>query len=260
MAMTSGATKGTAGDAALGLTPGSNGLDDGTQAILTQLLQQLASGGTPQMQQASSARQSEVGNLEAQRAGFSKEAAFADAQGLIAQTMRQALEKLIPNINSASLGAGASQSSMRALLTQRAAENASQQASAEGIRAATNYGQVAGGISDVISRLLSIQDPSAELLIRAAGAVRSPVSGTSAGGRTAAAQPASQGSFGGGSQVAYAPQAPLNFGGGGGSFAQPNTFRQYETIEAPATQNIVGSTADTLRELAGDTSFRGYTF
>lgn len=241
---------------------GASGLDAGTQDILSTLLQQLAAGGTPSMQQAAGARTSEIGNLETQRAGFSKEAAFADAQGLIAQTMRQALEKLIPSINTGALGAGASQSSMRALLTQRAAENASQQASAEGIKAATNYGQVAGGISEVISRLLSVQDPSAELLIRAIGASKAAGGGgTSTGGRTAAApQFAPPGSFGGGSQIAYAPQAPLNFGGGGGSFAQPNTFRQQETIEAPATSNIVGSTADTLRELAGDTSFRGYTF
>lgn len=257
MAMQSGTAKTTAGDPAAT----SNGLDAGTQDILTTLLQQLASGGTPTMQQASSARTGEVQNLETQRAGYSKEAAFADAQGLIAQTMRQALEKLIPNINSASLGAGASQSSMRALLTQRAAENASQAGAAEGIKAATNYGQVAGGISDVITRLLSVQDPSAQLLIQAIGAGKGGSSGgVSSGGRTAGVAPASGGSFGGGSQLPYAPQAPLNFGGGGGSFAQPNVFRNYETIEAPATSNIVGSTADTLRELAGDTSFRGYTF
>lgn len=250
-----GAPKTTAGDPSA-----TNGLDAGAQNILNTLLQQLASGGTPQMQQASSARTGEVQNLETQRAGFSKEAAFADAQGLIAQTMRQALERLIPSINTGALGAGASQSSMRALLTQRAAENASQAAASEGIKAATNYGQVAGGISEVISRLLSVQDPSAQLLIQAIGAGRGATGGSSAGGRAVAAPPATGGSFGGGSQVAYAPQAPLNFGGGGGSFAQPNVFRQYETIEPPATSNIVGSTADTLRELAGDTSFRGYTF
>ncbi len=254
-------TKPTAGDSATG----SGGFDANSQGILDTILQQLLAGGTPQMQQQAGARQAEVAGLQGQRAGYSKEAAFADAQGLIAQTMRQALEKLVPSINSAALGAGASQSSMRALLTQRAAENAAQMSATEGVKAATSYGQVAGGLSDVIARLLSVQDPSAELLIRALGTAKGPTSGGTTASRGSSGGSNGNGTnfsgpslFGGGSQTPSAPMAPMVFGGGGKDYSGQN--RTFGPVPDTNPENIVGTTLDTLRELAGDTTFRGYQF
>ena len=142
-------------------------MDTGSLSVLNALIQQLMTGGTPAMQTQKAARDTELSSLTTQRQGYSKEAAFADAQGLIAQTMRQALEKLLPSINSAAMGAGASQSSMRALLTQRAAENAAQNASAAGLGAAVQYGGVANGMSGAIGQLLGQQDPATAALINA---------------------------------------------------------------------------------------------
>jgi hypothetical protein len=136
-------------------------------AALNNLIAQLSSGGTPAMKQDRNTRNQEIQTVQNNRAGYSKDSAFNDAQGLIAQTIRQALEKVLPGINSGSLGAGSSQSSMRALLTQKAALEASQAASAQGLTAAVNYGQISNGMTTNIAQLLGIQDPATAALINA---------------------------------------------------------------------------------------------
>lgn len=141
--------------------------DPVAQAALNALIAQLQGGGTANQQADRAARSQEVGNLQGQREGYSKQAAFADAKGLMAQQMRLALEKLMPSINSAALGAGASGSSMRALLVQRAAENAAQNAEAAGLGAAVQYGGVAGSLSNTLASLLNHDDPATQALVQA---------------------------------------------------------------------------------------------
>lgn len=174
-------TKPTAGDTARAAPVGND--------ILTAIINQLLAGGTPQMQADKATKNAEISAAQNNRSGYSKEAAFGDAQGLMAQTMRQALEKLMPSINSASLGAGSSASSMRALLVQKAAENAGQAASAQGLETAVRYGGVSNQFTDAISRLLNIQDPSVSLAIQAATGLRTNTNNGSGGGGNGGTSP-----------------------------------------------------------------------
>lgn len=219
---------------------------DPTQlAILNTLLTQLAGGGTPNQKEDRATRRQEIGQLQMDRKGYSKEAAFADAKGLMAQTIRQTLEKLMPSINSSSLGAGASQSSMRALLVQRAGENAAENASAQGLTAAVNYGGVSNGMSQVLERLIGQQDPATTALINAlsvakgstvtsSGSSTETSAGTSSGTNTQSGNASEQ------KTIEYTKPQFLD-----------TNFRQPE--QEPATG--IGSTADFLNQLYGDQAF-----
>lgn len=132
---------------------------------LSVLLQQLLNGGTEEMQRQLAARLGEVNRVTALRARYSPEAAFADAQGLINQTLRRAMEERMPQILRASEGAGASQSSMRALLTQDAITRASEAAGAQGLTAAQGYGQIGANLSGVLEALTRTDNSSLEAII-----------------------------------------------------------------------------------------------
>lgn len=154
-----------------------------TLRALEELIAQLSAGGTPQMLADRAVKNGEISTLQNSRAGFSREAALGDAQGLMSQTMRQTLEKLLPSINGGALGAGASQSSMRALLVQKAGENAAEAAAAQGLAAVSSYGNVANGMSSVLAGILGQSDPATSALLNAfniaKGAVQN-VSGSTA--------------------------------------------------------------------------------
>ena len=240
-------------------------------AALNTLIAQLMAGGTPQMQADRQQKQGEIGTLQSSRAGYSKDAAFSDAKGLMAQQMRLTLEKLLPGINSASLGAGSSQSSMRALLTQRAAENAAENASAAGLGAAVNYGQIANGTSSVIANLLGQQDPVVGALVNALSVAKGSVSNTKTTGTETTNSTQQQQQTNSGSTNTSAPTsvttmyAPM---GGNNQMALPtNNFVSYgpQQTDASIAQNnlqYTGTTADTLRQLAGlgNNAWSGFTF
>lgn len=122
-------------------------------AALELLIKQLMGGGTQAMANDQAARKGEINKVTQQRAAYSKDAAFSDAQGLIAQTMRRAMEQLLPSINRSAEGAGASQSSLRALLLQDAANKAAESSAAQGLNAAVQYGQVGANLSQVLEAL-----------------------------------------------------------------------------------------------------------
>ena len=229
-------------------------------AALEALIRQLMSGGTPQQRADRQLKQGEIAGLQMSRQGYSKDAAFSDAKGLMAQQMRLTLEKLLPGINGASLGAGASQSSMRALLTQRAAENAAENAAAAGLGAAVNYGQVANGTSSVIANLIGQQDPVMGALINALSIAKGAVSNgrttstettNSTGqetrtnsGSTNTTSPTSQSTF-------YSP-----IGANNQMTLPQSSFVSYgpqKTDLDIARDNLAftGTTADTLQQLAG---------
>lgn len=153
-------------------------MDPQSMAALQLLIRQLMGGGTQAMGQEKAARQEELAKLNQQRAGYTKEAALADATGAQAQAMRQVLEKLLPTINAGAAGAGTSANSMRALMTQKAALESSQAASALGLQAAVNYGNINNGTSQIISGLLSQADPATAALLNALNIAKGAVTTT----------------------------------------------------------------------------------
>lgn len=138
-----------------------------SEAALNTLIRQLLGGGTQQMAQERAIRQQEIGAVQGIRSGYSRENAFGDAQGAMAQQMRLALEKMMPQLVRASEGAGTSQNSMRALMQQQAANQAAESASALGLKAAVDYGGLQTNLSSVLERLTAANDPTANLLINA---------------------------------------------------------------------------------------------
>ncbi|MGE4259154.1 MAG: hypothetical protein AB7F19_07420 [Candidatus Babeliales bacterium] len=137
------------------------------QAMLEVLIQQLMNGGTQEQQRQSAARQGEVNAVQAQRAQFSPEAAFANAQGLMTQVMADTLRQLTPTITRAAEGAGASGSSMRALLANDAAAQAAQRAAAEGGQLSAQYGQIGASLSNILESLTRTDNSQLDSLLNA---------------------------------------------------------------------------------------------
>ncbi len=133
---------------------------------LSILLQQLMAGGTQGMQAREAAIGGEINANTALRARYSPEAALADAQGLIAQQLRQAMEKSLPSITRAAEGAGASGNALRALLTQDALAKAAESSSALGVQAVQGYGGVAANLSQILASLVQSRDPGTEELLK----------------------------------------------------------------------------------------------
>jgi len=237
-------------------------------AALNALIAQLMAGGTANMKQDRAVKNGEIAGLQQQRAGYSKEAAFADAKGLMAQQMRMTLEKLMPSINAASLGAGASSSSMRALLTQRASENAAENASAAGLGAAVNYGQVSNGMSSVLANLLGQQDPVAAALINALSVAKGAVTNSKTNGTETSNTASSQTQQNSGGTTTAAQT--VNYGSPMTSNNQmslpsmtPVAYGPLATDESIALNNLkyIGTTQDTLNQLLKGSSFETqYTF
>jgi hypothetical protein len=139
----------------------------GGEDALTALIKQLASGGTPEQLAEAARRLQEINAVRQQRGDYSKQAAFTDAQGAQSQQSRLALEKLIPSITRAAEGAGTSGSSMRALLLQDAANKASESAAALGLKASVDYGNISGGMNQVLEALTRQGNPITDSLLKA---------------------------------------------------------------------------------------------
>lgn len=148
------------------------------QAALDQLIQQLMGGGTQQMADDRARRIAEIQALQAQRSGYSRANAFTDAQGAMSQQLRLAMEQLMPALTRAAEGAGTSQNSMRALLLQKGANQAAESSAAIGLKAASDYGNVSNGTSQVLAALLNKDDPSVAALIQALGVSKGSVQNT----------------------------------------------------------------------------------
>lgn len=138
----------------------------GGEDALRTLLAQLLGGGTPEQRAAEALKQQQVQSLQGQQGDYSKQAAFTDAQGSVDQASRLALEKLIPSITKAAEGAGTSASSMRALLLQDSANKAAESASALGLKASTDYGNISNGLSQILASLTK-GNPVTDALIQA---------------------------------------------------------------------------------------------
>lgn len=180
-------------------------MDPGSLAALQGLISQLLGGGTQEMVNQKAQRQSEISNVQGQRAAYTKEQAFADAQGAMTAQVAQVLEQLLPNINRAAKGAGTSQNSMRALMLQEAANNAAQSSAQLGLNAATAYGQVANPMNSVLEALTRVSDPATAALLDALQVAKGAVTTseqtmTGTGGSGVGGGRVSGGSTGGGTQ------------------------------------------------------------
>ena len=234
-------------------------MGDQELAVLQGLIQQLASGGTSNMKQDRATKQGEIGTLQSSRQGYSKDAAFADSQGLMAQTMRQALEKLVPSINSGAMGAGASQSSMRALLTQRAGENAAEAASAQGLTAAVNYGGVANGMSSILERLIAQQDPATAALINALAVAKG---STVVSSGSATENSSSTNTQTGNTSGSSKEDKFIEYDGGPKSAPSKPNVQVFGDMPQQEQSSGVGSSADFLNQLYGNnnSSWKDYIF
>lgn len=165
----------------------------GGEDALKQLLLQLLGGGTAEQRAEAANRATEVQAVRGQRADYTKEAAFTDAQGAMAGESRKALEKLIPSITKAAEGAGTSASSMRALLMQDAANKAAESAAALGLQASVNYGQIGSSLSSVLQSLTAQTNPVTKALLEAIQLSKGQEStGTTSGGSSRATAGANQ--------------------------------------------------------------------
>lgn len=142
-------------------------MDPKSMAALQMLIQQLLGGGTQSQAQDRANRMQEISAVQGLRGDYSKNAAFADAQGAMNQILRQAMEQAMPTLVRAAEGAGTSANSMRALLTQDALTRASEAAAARGLQAATDYGTVGANYSSVLERLTQPNNSVEEALLNA---------------------------------------------------------------------------------------------
>lgn len=114
-------------------------------------------------------RLEEIATNQGIRADYSKENAFADAQGAMNATLSQALRQSMPTVTAGIDAAGTSGGALSALLTQQMAEDAAGQAAQLGLQAAINYGQIQTGQSNVIESLLGQGSEATNALLQALG-------------------------------------------------------------------------------------------
>lgn len=162
-----------------------NTMSDSAMAAMDALIAQLLGGGTAEQRQQAAERQKETENTRKLQSDYSKSAAFADAQGAMAAQLRAALEALLPSITKASEGSGTSQSSMRALLLQKAAMDSADKAALLGLNTATSYGQISANLASILANLTAPNSEVTNSLIAALGAAKgsiNPNAGSSSGG------------------------------------------------------------------------------
>lgn len=143
-------------------TGGSSAALSGLSSLMA-LLQKQAAGTDVYGQ----ARQEDITAQQQTQADYSKENAFTDAQGLMNKALADTMQQLLPSINMASEGAGASQGSMRALLLQQAAQKAATEAAALGAQQAVDYGNISNSAGSVLEALTRQDTSAAQALIEA---------------------------------------------------------------------------------------------
>jgi hypothetical protein len=131
-------------------------------ALIRQLQQSVGNRG-PLLQQ----RQEEIETNRSVREDYSKESAFTDAQALMAQQLQESMQASLSGLTRAMEGAGASGSSLRALMTQQAAQEAAQRAAALGAQQAVSYGGISNDTSQILELLTRPDDAALQALVAA---------------------------------------------------------------------------------------------
>ncbi len=140
----------------------------GRQA-LDSLLAQLSAGGTTAQRQIQEDILRTIQQIEGQRAQYTKDAAFVDAEGAMQQQLRQALEQTLPSILLAGEAAGTSGDAISALLAQDAGTRAAESSAALGLGAAVDYGNIGANLLAQQSQLVNREDPALAALVEALG-------------------------------------------------------------------------------------------
>jgi hypothetical protein len=129
----------------------------------------VTAGGTSATAGQSAQRSSEIKTLSEGRAGFSKEAAFADASALAGKFQRQLLETLMPQITGAIESSGTSGGAVAGLLAQDAATRVAEAQASLGLQTATQYGQISNQMSQILAELAMALPPELQALLQALG-------------------------------------------------------------------------------------------
>lgn len=136
-------------------------------AILMGLIQQMASGGTDNQKAQRAERNNQIQSARGTLSDYTKTKAFSDAADLMAQNLRQSMEKNMPAISKSIQGAGTSASSMQGLLSQKLAVESAQAAGAMGADQAKSYGAISAQLQGVLEALTRIDPSIEESLIKA---------------------------------------------------------------------------------------------
>lgn len=182
--------------------------------ILMNYIKETASGGTADRKAQRAERNKQILSTRETLGDYTKSAAFADAADLMAQNLRQSLEKNMPAISKSIQGAGTSASSMQGLLSQKLATESAQAAGALGAEQARAYGGISSQLQGVLESLTKIDPTLEQNLIQALGLTK-----TSQQGSSQVQNPTKVAAQSGGGtyyQPIEQPQQSSDSGGGGG--------------------------------------------
>lgn len=195
-------------------------------ATLEALIAQLAGGGTEEQRAAQQARNQEIATANAQRSSYSKEAAFADAEGAMASQLANALRQLLPGIVRSAEGAGTSRSSLQALLIQQAAADSAAKAAELGLQSSAQYGSIASNLTATLEALTRVDSPVTQSLIQALQVAKGAVQPSNPAGGTSV-------------QAGYTPSSTV--GGTRQSYVAPTKQTAYEAPSITYTPPLVSS-------------------
>lgn len=242
-------------------------------AALELLIAQLMGGGTQDMANQEAIRQTEINRTRAQQASYSKDAAFADAQGAMAAQLVAALQKTLPTITRGAEAAGTSQNSMRALLAQDAAGQAAEGAATVGLNAATQYGQISSALAGVLANMTQPNNAATKALLDALniakGAVQTTTETTNQIGGSGGGSSNSNSGSGGGSSVSNTGNASsMNLAGilssGGIPLAGGNVYYGPQISDSQLVDMISRGTtsanAGAIANLVNNNSWQGFQF
>lgn len=192
-------------------------------AVLMDFIRQTAGGGTADQRRQREERNTQIQSARGTLGDYTKEKAFTDAADLMAQNLRQSLEKNMPVIARGIQGAGTSASSMQALLSQRLATESAQAAGALGADQAKAYGGISAQLQGVLEALTRI-DPSIEAnLLKALELTRIQTSSQSSSQTT---NPTKATTASGGGSYFQPFQQEQDFGGSNGGSIEQSVINQ----------------------------------
>lgn len=142
-------------------------MTDQALGALDDLIAGLAGGGNAAANQLRDQWLNELQAAQQLREDYSKANAIKDSDAAMASSMAKALEQAMPTIAAGIDAAGTSGGAMSALLTQKAAEAAANQAAELGLSAAISYGQIAVNAGNTAASLINTGDPTLNALLQA---------------------------------------------------------------------------------------------
>lgn len=137
----------------VGIGGGGGGGSSQLNSLINMLMGRARNTGDPK------ARAETIDRQQQTQADYDKASAFKDAQALMDNAMNNIMAENMPSMTLAAEGAGASGSSMRALLLQQLTNKAASEAAALGANQAVQYGQISNQAGSVLEQLTSA-DPA----------------------------------------------------------------------------------------------------